>query len=217
MVDIAVYVHHPYCSLDSASGFVDAMGKDHNCSYFDETKLDDRFLNKFDMVVFPGGIGDSNIFEYILRDKIEIIQNFVERGGKYLGICMGSYWAGSNYFNLITPEPVQYIKQKNALTKRSYGTVLPVIWEDKNEHMFFYDGCTFEGNMENATIISTYDDHDGPTYHWPAAIIENNVGVIGPHPESNEYWYDSWSYMPQFWHRGRHHKLLRKFVTKLIL
>lgn len=239
MVDIAVYVHHPYCSWDSASGFVDAMGKDHNCIYFDETKLDDRFLNKFDMVVFPGGLGDVDVFDSLLRDKIDIIQNFVERGGKYLGICMGAYWAGSQYFDLITPEPVQYIKQKDALTKRSYGTVLPVRWNKPHsysgdlEYMFFYDGCTFKFienekfkeyvktiknlNDNSIKIIAWYGDYGDHDMGHPAAIIEGNVGAIGPHPESNKYWYESWSYMPQFWHHRRHHKILKQFVTQLLV
>jgi glutamine amidotransferase-like uncharacterized protein len=216
MANIAVYVHHPYCSWDSAAGFVGAMDQDHSCTYFDVSKLDNRFLNKFDMVVFPGGLGDVDIFDSTLKDKIGIIQNYVDCGGKYLGICMGAYWTGEKYFNLIEPEPIQYIKQNNALTARSYGTVLPVIWENKNEHMFFYDGCTFEGNFEHVKVLAYYDNHDEPSYDWPAAIIEGNVGAIGPHPESNKYWYNSWSYMPQFWHRKRHHKLLKKFVKEML-
>jgi len=47
------------------------------------------------------------------------------------------------------------------------------------------------------------------------AIRQGNVGIIGRHPESQEFWYDTWQYMPQFWHGGYHHKLLREFVDTL--
>jgi glutamine amidotransferase-like uncharacterized protein len=211
MVNIAIYKHHPYCSIDSSMGIADALSIEHKCIFFNENKITLRWLQQFDMVVFPGGIGDANSFEWLLSDKTSIIRDYVIKGGKYLGICMGAYWAGSNYFNLLNKiEPVQYIKQPNAEIRRPYGTVAEVEWLGKSEAMYFYDGCCFKGKGVYDTIAKYKNDQ-------PMAIIQNNVGAIGCHPESYEYWYDTWSYMPEYWHDGKHHKLLLNFVDKLLV
>ena len=47
------------------------------------------------------------------------------------------------------------------------------------------------------------------------AIIQNNIGLIGCHPESDEYWYDK-PYLKKYWHNFIHHKLLLDFVDKLM-
>jgi glutamine amidotransferase-like uncharacterized protein len=212
MANIGIYKHHPYCSENSASGVSDAMDHFHTCKYFNETDITPDFLKQFDMIIFPGGIGDSNEFNNLFHwKKAATVNEYIKFGGKYLGICMGAYWAGSNYFDILTGvDVVQYIKHPDALIKRSYGTVVPVAWNGNNEMMYFYDGCTFNGDISKVQVIGRYGSGH------PAAIIQGNVGVIGPHPEANEYWYDSWSYMPKLWHRGRHHKLLRDFVSKLL-
>ena len=210
MASIAIYKHHPYCSDDSALGFKISMGDHHECVYIDERDIDVAKLKQYDMVVFPGGIGDADSFDWLLTDKIQIITQYVNDGGKYIGICMGAYWAGSNYFNLLSGlDAVQYIKRPYANIRRSYGTVAEVEWLGEKEKMYFYDGCAIVGNGHYDTIAKYKNDE-------PMAIIQGNVGLIGAHPESMEYWYDTWSYMPKCWHDGHHHKLLREFVKKLL-
>jgi hypothetical protein len=48
------------------------------------------------------------------------------------------------------------------------------------------------------------------------AIIQNNVGLIGCHMESQKHWYDDYTWMPKHWHKGTHHKLLLDFVNQLM-
>jgi glutamine amidotransferase-like uncharacterized protein len=143
-------------------------------------------LNNTDVVAFPGGIGDVDSYDKFFRRKqANMIADFVESKGYYLGICMGAYWAGSYYFDILNDiEPVQYIKQYTADIRRSYSTVANVTWNGKPETMFFYDGCALTGNLERAKIVSTYANGDA------MAIIQNRVGVIGCHPESQKYWYE---------------------------
>jgi hypothetical protein len=48
------------------------------------------------------------------------------------------------------------------------------------------------------------------------AIIQNRIGLIGCHPESEKFWYDAYySWMKPHYHNGLHHKLLLDFVDKL--
>jgi hypothetical protein len=50
----------------------------------------------------------------------------------------------------------------------------------------------------------------------PMAIVQNNIGLIGCHPESEEFWYDSYSWMKGKYHNGFQHKLLLNFVNDLM-
>ena len=75
--------------------------------------------------------------------------------------------------------------------------------------MFFYDGCSLLGDNSKFETIATYVNND------PMAIIQNNIGLIGCHPESDEYWYEK-SYMKKYWHNFLHHQLLLDFVDKLM-
>jgi hypothetical protein len=75
--------------------------------------------------------------------------------------------------------------------------------------MFFYDGCALVGNGQYNTI-ATYANGDA------MAIIQNRIGLIGCHPESEKNWYDSYSWMQGKYHQGSHYSLLLKFVDSII-
>jgi hypothetical protein len=124
---------------------------------------------------------------------------------------MGAYWAGSRYFDLLDRlDAVQYIKRPTAEIRRSYGTVADIEWLGYREKMFFYDGCTFVGSG-NYDMIAKYTNDE------PMAIIQGNIGIIGCHPESEEFWYETpYQYINKYWHHGVHHNLLLKFVDRLM-
>ena len=48
------------------------------------------------------------------------------------------------------------------------------------------------------------------------AVIQNRVGVIGCHPESEPFWYQQHSWMRKHYHNGAHHLLLKNFVDTLM-
>jgi len=169
------------------------------------------------MVAFPGGFGDSDSYDTILKNNKDVVVDFVARGGKYLGICMGAYWAGKDYFNILDKlEVVQYIKRPGACTKRPHAKRMPVMWKDRYGSiepysMFFYDGCSIVGgDMSPYETFATYSNGDN------MAIIQNRIGLIGCHPESEQFWYDSYSWMRGYYHKGQHHTLLLDFVNELM-
>ena len=123
---------------------------------------------------------------------------------------MGAYWAGPHYFNMLRDiDTVQYIKRPGAEVKRSFSTTTEVTWRGRKEQMFFYDGCSLIGTKRNFRTIAHYTNGD------PAAIIQDRIGVIGPHPESDSYWYNR-AYLAPYWHEYRHHKLLLDFANELL-
>ena len=207
---IAVFIHQPMCSIQRGNGIINALKSHYNFKIFTKHELEYSFFDDVDMLAFPGGFGNSDAYDYLLRINGDPIREFVNRGGKYLGICMGAYWAGSHYFDLLEGiDAVQYYKQPKACTRRPHTKAMPVTWNGKDDKMFFNDGCTFVGNGKHETI-ATYSNGQ------PMAIIQNNLGLIGCHPESEKFWYDSYRKMGPHWHEESHHKLLLKFVDKLM-
>jgi glutamine amidotransferase-like uncharacterized protein len=213
MKHLALFMRHPECSEDCAYAMVHALSSEYQIRIFTEKELDDdTFFEHLDVIAFPGGIGDSDSYpNFFTRTRANRIARFLDGGGHYLGICMGAYWAGSRYFDILNDvDPVQYIKQPNADVRRSYGTVASVTWKNQHEDMYFYDGCSLIGDETKFKVIARYSNND------PMAIIQGRIGLIGCHPEAPEYWFQKpWQYINKYYNGGRHHKLLLNFVNEL--
>ena len=213
MKTIALFVCDPKCSVQSSNGIINALGEYYKFKLFSKNEVEDNFFNDVDLIAVPGGFGDSDSFDTLLKHNGESIVKYVKSGTPYLGICMGAYWAGSYYFDILDGvDAVQYIKQPTATVKRSYGTVTEVMWNDKKTNMYFYDGCALIGDTTKFKTIARYNNGDA------MAIIQRNIGIIGCHPESLQYWYETpWNYINKHWHKGEHHKLLLEFVDELMM
>jgi glutamine amidotransferase-like uncharacterized protein len=207
---IAIFVHHPLCAVDSTNGIIEALSPHYRFKIFTKHEVEDTFFDDVDIVAFPGGLGDSDNFDTVLVKHPNIIRNFVRNGGRYLGICLGAYWADQYYFDILKPDNrvVQYIRRPNTDTKRPHAKGVLVNWQGQQERMYFYDGCAITG--DNMDVVATYSNGD------PMAVIQGKIGLIGCHPESTKVWYDYHSWMPKHWHHGRHHKLLLEFVDELM-
>jgi glutamine amidotransferase-like uncharacterized protein len=213
MKRMALFLHHPECSEDCAFAMVHSLSSEYQVRIFTEKELDDdNFFDDLDVIAFPGGIGDSDSYaDFFTRTRANRIARFLEDGGHYLGICMGAYWAGERYFDILTAvSPVQYIKRPNATVRRSYGTVTDVEWNGIKEQMYFYDGCALIGDEDKFKTVARYANGD------PMAIIQGRIGLIGCHPEAPLYWYEKqWQYINKHWNDGKHHTLLLDFVNEL--
>jgi glutamine amidotransferase-like uncharacterized protein len=211
MKKAALFLHNPECSLCSCEGIIKSLIPEYHIEIFSEINCDRKTIRGKDLIIFPGGIGDADSYDkFFSVESIKAVQSFVKRGGKYLGICMGAYWAGKHYFNLLKHvDTEQYIKRRRSEIRRSYGTVAKVKWLEEEVNMYFYDGCALVGDNTKFDTIATYFNKD------PMAIIQNNIGLIGCHPESLKYWYNP-NYLKKYWHKGYHHKLLLNFTNQLL-
>lgn len=204
---IALFIHQPVCAVDSANGIIKSLSPKHSFKLFSQDEVEPTFFDDVDCVCFPGGFGDADRFDRLLKWNYDSVKSFVQSGGKYLGICMGAYWAGKHYFDILQDVEVeQYIKRPKTCTRRPHPKAMPVQWLDNDERMYFYDGCAFIGN--NMDVVARYSNGD------PMAIIQGNVGVIGCHLESEQWWYDK-KYLEPHWHNHRHYFLLQNFVNTL--
>jgi glutamine amidotransferase-like uncharacterized protein len=206
---IALFICDPKCSVQSGNGIIKALGSHYNFKIFSKNELEDDFFDDVQMIVVPGGFGDSDSYDRLFNYNAYRVKEFVKNGGHYLGICMGAYWAGKHYLNILDDVEVeQYIKRPNADTRRPHAKNMPIVWNGIDDKMFFYDGCAFgPGQYE---IIAKYMNDD------PMAIIQGRIGLIGCHPESQLHWYESYSWMRGKYHNGRHHIQLLEFVNELM-
>lgn len=207
---IALFLHQPYCSVQSANGIMQALSSHYSFKIFTRHELEADFFDDVDLVCIPGGFGDAASFDYLLGENGDRIKDFIQRGGAYLGICMGAYWAGQYYLDILEEvDAEQYITRPGTDTRRPHAKNLNVTWNGKHEQMYFYDGCALVGNGKYKTV-ATYANGDA------MAIIQNRIGLIGCHPESEKHWYDSYSWMQGKYHNGHHHQLLLNFVDTII-
>ena len=209
---VALFLNDPECSEDCCNGMIIALSPQYDVFTFPKQDCKPETFKEVDIIAFPGGIGDMSTYDKFFRRKAEnAVADFVANGGYYLGICMGAYWAGKQWFDILDGvEPEQYIKRPRADVRRSYSTTAPVVWQGKKEDMFFYDGCALVGDENKFTTIARYANND------PMAIIQGRIGLIGCHPESQKYWYEKpRQYLNSKWHEGRHHTLLLEFVNLL--
>jgi len=209
---IAMFINDPKCSVQSGNGLLKALDRKYHFKLFSKNEMEDGFFDNVDMVAFPGGFGDSDSFDNSLKQNGEYVRDFVSNGGKYLGICMGAFWAGSYYFDILKDvDAVQYITQPGTCTRRPHAKNMPTVWYDgHHQNMFFYDGPTFVGEGKYETHAKYANTG------MPMAIVQNNIGLIGCHPESEEFWYDGYSWMRGKYHGGLQHEILLDFVNELM-
>ncbi len=207
---IALFLHQPKCSVQSGNGIMRALSPFYSFKIFTRHELEADFFDDVDMVCIPGGFGDAESFDYLLNENGTRIKEFVQQGGAYLGICMGAYWAGQYYLDILEGvDAEQYITRPKTDTRRPHAKNIDVTWRGQPTKMYFYDGCALVGNG-NFETVATYANGDA------MAIIQNRIGLIGCHPESEKHWYENYSWMRGKYHQGCQHQLLLDFVDSII-
>jgi len=206
---IALFLNHPECSQDCVDGMTQSLSTNYNIKTFGVNECNSKTFKNVDIVAFPGGIGDATSYDRFFRRRAQnAVADFVANGGRYLGICMGAYWAGSYFFDILdSVDAVQYITQPGTDTRRPHAKDLHILWRNRPERMFFYDGCALIGNTNKFDTIARYGNGDA------MAIKQNHIGLIGCHPEAEQFWYDGYT-----WMRGKYaskHHLLLDFVNQL--
>ena len=187
-----------------------ALGNNYNFKLFSKNEVEDVFFDKVDMIAVPGGFGDADSYDTLFKNNAQAVRGFVRQGGRYLGICMGAYWAGRHYLNILdSVDAVQYIRRPGTDTRRPHAKNMSITWRGQPDHMFWYDGCALVGDNTKFETMATYSNGDA------MAIIQNRIGLIGCHPEAEQFWYDDYSWMRRHW-SGSHHQELLDFANDLM-
>lgn len=206
---IAIFIHDPQCETECALGMIDGLVRDFDIRTFGIDNFNIEFLRTVDAVCFPGGMGDADDFwDIFTEDHIDALHTFIGvYNGKYLGICMGAYWAGPNYFDIaVDLEIGQYIERPTADIDYDGPTVAEIDWGNYTTMMYFYDGCAILG--DNMDVIATYANGD------PMAVIQGNIGMIGCHPEALDWWYEEGNMNNLY--DPKHAQLMSNFLKDLV-
>jgi biotin--protein ligase len=144
----------------------------------------------------PGG-RDLLFLSALDPHGIQKIKNYVERGGSYLGLCAGAYFACSEiefelhrpFYEVIGPRPLQFIPGKaigSVAPNFNYGTELgaqamKIRTDDGRNLSVYVNGGPCFKLSDAATVIARYESRE-------PAIVKSVVGkgsciVSGPHIE----------------------------------
>jgi glutamine amidotransferase-like uncharacterized protein len=127
------------------------------------------------------------------NDIVLAIQNYLQQGGRYLGVCGGAFIAAKKYapdeetqmngFNLIPADAVDYSETSQAHLEK-------INWYGHDEILYFQGGPKFliDKSAKKIEIIAYYKD--GSVAAFKYAYGNGKVAVVGPHPEADKTWLD---------------------------
>ena len=162
------------------------------------------------LFVLPGG---GNDVEQAWRDLVKesgfsaaLVRDYVREGGRYLGICMGGYLAGTTGGNgglrLLPGDSAGYVGSPGASVHTTGDTLVRVTWlgghRPRPRMMFFQDGPSFRlsdprtsPQARAAVVLARYHSAGQPIAMMITRYGRGRVAVSGPHPEATRDWYTS--------------------------
>ena len=166
-------------------------------------------LSQFDLVVFPGGSGSKQAAALEKQGRDEV-QEFVEGGGGYLGVCAGSYLAAHNYSWSLKLIDADTVDTKKGHWRRGSGMVKMELTERGRAILGDFPKMV-EVRYANGPIFAPAGDDElldfTPLAHFRSEFAKNGARVgamvdtpailssrmgkgrvlcISPHPESSE-------------------------------
>lgn len=142
------------------------------------------------LYVQPGGGDDvAQAYDDLGPEARAAITDYVRGGGRYLGICMGAFLAGSDPgLDLLgSSDTGGYIDLPNAEVRDDQDTLVTLNWDGRNVQAYFQDGSYVAGNLAGFGVVATYPG--GPAVAVVGPSGDGVVGVIGTHPEAPASWY----------------------------
>ena len=158
----------------------------------EERALDAAGLATVTLYVQPGGHDDVGLaMEQLGKPATDAISAWVrDDGGRYLGLCMGAYLAGSNPgMGLLTPgDTAGYAGTPGSLVDGSEEAVIVVDWDGEVRHQFAQEPAVIlESGVEGERVLSRFTN--GAVNALVRPVGAGAVGVVGTHPEATADWF----------------------------
>jgi hypothetical protein len=149
--------------------------------------------------VAPGGDDVTRLSDAWTAADREAIRDYVRRGGRYYGVCLGGYWAGKagtwpgtvpGFEGLdMLPAVVLELSADDKGDK-----IVGVHWDGAPREAYFQDGPTF-ALTDDSRVIKVYATYDadrtpGHVAAFSARYGRGKVAVSGVHTEAAQDWYD---------------------------
>lgn len=144
-------------------------------------------LDGASLFVQPGGGDDiDDAASHFSQGFSRALRRFVHDGGRYLGVCMGAYLAGSDGFGLLSTSIEGAVGTPRFPVADSGEHLVEVAWNGTKRWTFFQEGALLPAR--GAEICARYCA--GGTAAALYRVGKGRVGLIGPHPEADQTWFD---------------------------
>ncbi len=161
-----------------------------NVVWIDSESIHSGVLNSLDIVAFPGG-SHGGYAASLNLEGIELVRQFVENGGSYIGYCGGGMFgteyvglASGYWSNVIPGMPSGIHLEEMVVNQASTG---PDLSDEPTSYEVLYWGSAYFDPTEDSSIIPimSYTQND------EAAMFVVSYGygtafLCGPHPEFEE-------------------------------
>ena len=119
------------------------------------------------------------------------LKNYLQNGGRYLGICGGGYMASTGweeYGQSFTSLGIIPARSGSFMGGQADPRILPVSWLGQTRQMYYQDGPVFylRPTAEHTRIIAYYAD--GSVDAFVSSYGRGEVAVSGTHPEAEPSW-----------------------------
>jgi glutamine amidotransferase-like uncharacterized protein len=159
------------------------------CGPTGRNRPDATTLARAALYVQPGGGDDLDAAWVEIRPFATGLRRWVRGGGRYLGICLGGYLAGTGPgLGLLPGDSRSYVGSPGATVTTTGDTTVTVEWAGAPWEVYFQDGPAFTLDADaRADVLARY-----PNGLVAAAVVRHGagrVGVVGPHPEADATWF----------------------------
>lgn len=216
----AVY-RGPAAPGDCPTIVADALEKTYKILFVgpeDHDPIDAIESGMIDVWLQPGGGDDVDEGWDAIKPFHRQLRKWVMDGGRYVGICMGAFLAGTEPGLGLLPkagaDSIVYIETDGADVTDLDEALITVTWRGKQRDIYYQGGPAFEleeDAEEEAEIVATYSNDEIAALIVPCG--RGAVGVIGPHPEAPQAWYDECKFEAD---AGENMALFRRFVDDTI-
>jgi glutamine amidotransferase-like uncharacterized protein len=172
---------------EAVAGLLRGSPRGFDVRYVGSRDLTAGLLSGAAVYAQPGGGGLRPAW-WRLRRHRRAMREYVAAGGRYLGFCLGGYLAGATPgFGLLPGDTDQYITSAGATVTSTVDTLVEVEWRGRRRELFFQDGPAFSVDS-TANVLARYPN--GEVAALVAGFGDGRVGVVGPHPEATDDWFD---------------------------
>ncbi|WP_152349051.1 BPL-N domain-containing protein [Brevibacterium sp. CFH 10365] len=142
-------------------------------------------LADVDLYVQPGGGDDIDAAAEAPPARFAVgLEQYVTRGGRYLGLCMGSYLAGPVAFDLVETELDGVVSRLDFAVTDSGETVVDAAWDGHHRQTFFQEGPVLPPPDDPADVFARYGNGDIAAARYDHG--DGRAGLIGPHAEADQ-------------------------------
>lgn len=168
-----------------------AIRAGYEIQYVSSSDVNEDLFKDATVWIQPGG-NAITVAKMLGHEKLQMIRDFIEAGGGYLGFCAGGFLADHTVDDANTIEGLGIIPVETADfdgDKGDNGTIIPIHWKGDLRDVFFNGGGYFKvphAGKRGVRVMATYEN--GQVASIETKFGAGHVAVSGFHPEATDDW-----------------------------